>query len=81
MTTAGERWGAVVESEAMEDGAKVEDGQGGAWWGVHFFSFLGGVESYLQSYPLHSYQKRGVFFLIFGEVFATIEVGLEKVGL
>ncbi len=49
-------------NSAVEDGVEVEDGQGGAGQGVHVFSFLGGVESYLQPYPLQSYQKRGVFF-------------------
>jgi hypothetical protein len=31
---------------------EVDEGWGGARQGVHFFSFLGGDESYLQSYPL-----------------------------
>ncbi len=48
---------------------------------VFIFSFLGGVESYIQSLPLQSYQKRGVIFWFWGDIFATIEVGLEEVGL
>jgi hypothetical protein len=44
---------------------------GRKWAGRHgagysYFSFLGGVESYLQSYPLQSYQKCGVTFGIWG---------------
>jgi hypothetical protein len=31
---------------------EVDNGQEGVGQGVPFFSFLGGVESYLQSYPL-----------------------------
>jgi hypothetical protein len=57
-TTAGKRRDAVVEAEeqllygvrgekTMEDGAEVEDGRGSVGRGVHFFSFRGGVESYL----------------------------------
>ncbi len=36
---------------------EVDDGGGDVGWGVHFFSFLSGDESYLQSYPLQSYQR------------------------
>jgi hypothetical protein len=56
-TTAGERWGAVVEMEEQllcSGGGftirswrmEAEDGQAGEF----IFSFLGGVESYLESY-------------------------------
>ncbi len=61
--SGGDEGATVVWQErrnsAMEDGAEVEDGWGGAGWGVHFFSFLGGVESYIQSYPLQSFWGGG----------------------
>ncbi len=71
MTMAGKRRGMVVEAEErlLCGGGgfmvrlwrlEVEDRWGGAGrLGRVFiiFSFLGGVESYLQSYPLQSYQK------------------------
>ncbi len=69
------------KNNAMEDGAEVEDGWDGTGQCAHFFSFLGRVEYYLQSYPLQSFQKRGVIFGILGDVFATIEVGLGLVEL
>jgi hypothetical protein len=90
---AGERRGVVVEAEERLlcgggglHGKVMEDG-GRRWVGgrarreVHNFLFLYGVESYLQSYPLQSYQKYGVIFGICDPIIATIEVGFEKVGL
>ncbi len=38
----------------IEDGRNRAGGPGGVFI---IFAFLGGVESYLQSYPLQSYQK------------------------
>jgi hypothetical protein len=61
----------------MEDGAEVEDGRGGAGQGVHFFLFLAELHPTFNP-TLYNPTKKG--FLFWGEVFATSEVGLEKVG-
>ncbi len=45
-----------LRDKATEDGGRQQAGRAGRV--VHFFSFLGGVESYLQSYPLQSYPKK-----------------------
>jgi hypothetical protein len=54
-----------LHNKAMEDGG-IYNGRGGVGRVFPFFSFLGGDKSYLQSYPLLSYQKWGVIFGIFG---------------
>jgi hypothetical protein len=65
---AGKRLVAVVEAEErLLCGGRgftkkswrmeVDDGRGGAGRSVQFFSFLGRVESYFQSYPLYFYHN------------------------
>jgi hypothetical protein len=46
-----------LHNKAMEDGSRRQAGQRRVGRVLIFFYFLGRVESYLQSYPLQSYQK------------------------
>ncbi len=93
-TTAGKRQGVVVEAEEqLLCGSRgfmvrswrleIEDRWGGqAGRGVHYYFFLVGVESYLQSYPLQSHHKEGVIFGFLDPIFATIQgrIGKGRIG-
>ncbi len=46
-----------LHNKAMEDGGRQRVAGAARGRVLTFFSFLGGVESYLQSYPLQSYNK------------------------
>ncbi len=68
-----------LHDKAMEDGCRQWAGQCGV--GCSLFSFLGGDESYLQSYPLFLPKMGGNFCDFGGVIFATFEVRFGLVGL